>query len=73
MDEPISLSLLEHFGNEVDMIKVLSMYEEDIDNLTYHVSPSIVKNLHRSHKRLIKMLIGFAEYSYNNGKPIFED
>ena len=73
LDEPIPVSLVEHFGNEIDMIKILSMYEEDIDHLTYHVSPSIVKDLHKSHKKAIKTLLGFAEFRYNEGKPIFED
>ena len=55
------------------MIKILSMYVEDIDHLTFHVSPSIVKDLHKTHKKTIKTLLGFAEFRYNEGKPIFED
>ena len=73
LDEPTPLSLLEHFGNEIDMIKILSMYIEDIDHLTFHVSPSIVKDLHKTHKKSIKTLLGFSEFRYNEGKPIVED
>ena len=77
LDEPIYLSLLEHFENDVDMIKVLSMYEEEIDNLTYHdnhsSSPS-KKDLHKSQKLMIKSLLGFAEHMYDEGIPaVFED
>ena len=53
LDYPISLSLLQHFENDVYMIKVLSMYEEEIDDLTYHdnhYSSTSKKYLNKSKK-----------------------
>ena len=37
MDGPIALSLLEYTNNKVDIRYVLTMFEEEIDELTYTV------------------------------------
>ena len=58
------------------MIKVLSLYEEDIDNLYYHdddSSPPIKKDLPKESKSLLRILLSFSEHRYNIGSPIFDD
>ena len=41
MDFPLAQSLSEHFEGNVDISKVLSMYEEDIDGLFYYQSSTM--------------------------------
>ena len=52
------------------------MYEDDLDNLSYHdddSSPPMNKDLLKGSKRLLKRLLSFAEHRYNIGSPIFDD
>ena len=54
MDGRLALSLLEYFDQDVYMVKILSLYEEDIDNLSYHdndSSPPLKKDLPKGSKR----------------------
>ena len=86
MDFPLAQSLSEHFEGNVDITKVLSMYEEDIDGLFYHKSSTMGSSssslskdessrryLSQISKRLVRIIVTFARYRYDIGIPVSAD
>ena len=108
MDKPLAQALLQDMPDEKpDIRHVLTMQEDEIDNLTYAVlakreedndqelddekgeesKPSIKTKgmtipppertqlllLHRSYKRLVKVIISYNEYRHTQDSPIMDD
>ena len=108
MDKSLAQALLQDMPDEIpDIRHVLTMQEDEIDNLTYAVltkreeddaqeqddeegkesKPSIETKgttipppertqllpLHRSYKRLVKVIIAYNEYRHAQNSPIMDD
>lgn len=76
LDGVLPLSLIEHFGTNVNVIDLLSLYQEDIDNLFYYdksTSPPTKTCVRHSARRKLEFFIDFAQQKYDMGFDTFDN